>query len=80
MDRSRGSKRFSNLNSLDRGIGQRERSWFKTKNTLHANYLCMIDQGRRPGTSFAGADAAPVTVDMAAEGLKGRHKLALPSD
>ncbi len=47
------------------------RSWFKTKNTLHANYLCMIDQGRRPGTSFAGADAAPVTVDMAAEGLKG---------
>ena len=40
----------------------------------------MMDQGRRSGTSFAGADAAPVTVDVTAEGLKGRHKLALPSD
>ncbi len=56
------------------------RSWIKTKHTLQVNYLCMRDQGRGPGTSFAGADAAPVTVDMAAEGLKGRHILALPSD
>ena len=68
-------------NQINRGgCGDFGRSWFKTKNTLHVNYLCMMDQGRRSGTSFAGADAAPVTVDVTAEGLKGRHKLALPSD
>ena len=67
-------------NVMPRNGVNANRSWIKTKHTLQVNYLCMRDQGRGPGTSFAGADAAPVTVDMAAEGLKGRHILALPSD
>jgi hypothetical protein len=68
----------SDANTTKKSVAAASHSWhycWLERQMNSSKEKCVLDQSRRLGTASAGAAAAPVTVDLAAEGLQGRHKL-----